>query len=270
MVVRAGGHSTLVPISVVGLSEPAPVSFRNKVVAAMSVGGCNIGACHGTPSGKNGFRLSLRGHDSAADYLQLTRDVHGRRTDRMDPDASLMLQKALGRVPHEGGGRFAASSHPARLLREWLSQGLQDDDAVRPDLISLEVLPGPTVLRQPARTQQLAVLARAADGAVRDVTWLTVFSSSDPAFAKDSATGFVEFSQRGEVAILCRYLDGLQSVRMTYLEPRAGFAWKDPKENHYIDKHVFAKLKLLGIPPSTSGSLMTQHMYGRSVFGAGF
>ena len=40
-----------------------PVSFRNEVIAALNVGGCNSGACHGTPTGKNGFRLSLRGYD---------------------------------------------------------------------------------------------------------------------------------------------------------------------------------------------------------------
>jgi hypothetical protein len=250
LVVRAGGHSTLVPVTVSGLTNPEPVSFRHELVAAMSVGGCNMGACHGTPSGKNGFKLSLRGHDPSTDYLQLTRDVHGRRTDRLDADASLMLKKALGRVPHEGGARFSATSLPARIIRDWLTQGLRDDNAVLPDLLSLEILPGQTVLRQPARTQQLAVLAHFADGESRDVTRLSVFTSSDPALAKVSPTGFVEFSQRGEVAILCRYLDMLQSVRMTYLEPRTGLVWKEPKETNYIDKHVFAKLKLLGIPPS--------------------
>ena len=33
-----------------------------------NVGGCNAGACHGTPSGKNGFRLSLRGFDPALGF----------------------------------------------------------------------------------------------------------------------------------------------------------------------------------------------------------
>ena len=57
----------------------------------MNVGGCNMGACHGTPSGKNGFKLSLRGFDPAADYLQLSRDQFGRRSDKHDPMASLFL-----------------------------------------------------------------------------------------------------------------------------------------------------------------------------------
>src|SRR5262249_49702031 len=35
-----------------------------------------------------------------------------------------------------------------------------------------------------------------------------------------------------------------------YLEPRKGFTWEPPPENNYVDKHVFAKLKMLSIPPS--------------------
>ena len=56
--------------------------------------------------------------------------------------------------------------------------------------------------------------------------------------------------QAGEVAILCRYLDIIQCVRLTYLEPRKDFVWSNPPENNYVDKHVFAKLKMLNILPS--------------------
>ena len=93
----------------------------------MNVGGCNMGACHGTPSGKNGFKLSLRGFDPAADYRQLTRDQFGRRTDKHDPEASLVLLKGVGRVPHEGGQRFGAGSVPAEVLTAWLAEGMRDD-----------------------------------------------------------------------------------------------------------------------------------------------
>ena len=111
LIVKAGAQTARVPVAVKDFDKPQPVSFRNELIAALNVGGCNAGACHGTPSGKNGFKLSLRGYDPAADYLQLTRDVLGRRTDRLDPDASLILQKSLGRVPHEGGQRFSAEQH---------------------------------------------------------------------------------------------------------------------------------------------------------------
>src|SRR5262249_13462126 len=60
----------------------------------------------------------------------------------------------------------------------------------------------------------------------------------------------VEFQQGGEVAILCRYLDEMLSVRLTYLEPKKGFVWSNPPENNYVDKLVFNKLKMLSIVPS--------------------
>jgi hypothetical protein len=250
LVIKAGGQTIRVPVTVKDFTKPQLISFRHQMIAALNVGGCNMGACHGTPSGKNGFRLSLRGYDPAADYLQLTRDVLGRRTDRLEPDAGLILKKALGRVPHEGGPRFPASSLPALVFRRWLSEGLQDDPANLPALTSIDIQPGSRVLNEPARWQQLAVQARFADGSVRDVTRLTVFTSSDPAVASVDTHGLVEFQQSGEVAILCRYLDVLQAVRLTYLEPRKGFVWKSPPENNFVDKHVFAKLQMMSIPPS--------------------
>jgi hypothetical protein len=250
LVVKAAGQSIKVPVSVKDMDKPQPVRFRHELVAALNVGGCNAGACHGTPSGKAGFRLSLRGYDPDADFLQLTRDVMGRRTDRNEPGQSLILQKALGRVPHEGGQRFPADSIPAKTMRDWLTEGLRDDPANLPALKGIEILPGPRVLNDPTRWQQLAVQATFADGSVRDVTRLTVFTSSDPAVGEVGPTGFVEFRQAGEIAILCRYLDALQSIRLTYLEPRKGFTWQPPPESNYVDKHVFAKLKMLSIPPS--------------------
>ncbi len=250
LVVKAGGQTARVVLAVKDFDKHQPVSFRREVVAAMNVGGCNAGACHGTPSGKNGFKLSLRGFDPAADFLQLTRDVLGRRTDRLAPDSSLYLQKALGRVPHEGGSRFSSDSVPARAMRDWLAEGLQDDAPTLAGIKSVQVLPGSRVQNAPSRWQQLSVMATYADGVVTDVTRLTVFSSSDTAVAEVTPTGFVEFRQAGEVAILCRYLDELVTVRLTYLEPRAGFVWKSPPEVNYVDKHAFAKMKMLSIPPS--------------------
>jgi hypothetical protein len=247
---KAGGRSASVSIVVKNQDVSRPISFRHDLVAALNVGGCNAGACHGTPSGKNGFRLSLRGYDPAADYIQLTRDVQGRRTDRLIPEASLMFQKALGWVPHEGGQRFAVHSIPAQIVRSWLAEGLRDDSSDLPALQGIEILPGSRVFNEPARWQQLAVVARFTDGSTRDVTRLTVFTSSDNAVAEVNPTGLVEFHQSGEAAILCRYLDAMLSARFTYLQPHSGFRWANPPERNFVDKYVFGKLKMLGIQPS--------------------
>jgi len=250
LIIKAGAQTAEVPVVVKDVDKETPLSFRRDMIAALNVGGCNSGACHGTPSGKGGFRLSLRGFEPGTDYLTLTRDVLGRRTDPNSPDASLVMQKGLGKVPHEGGQRFQATSIPAQTMRNWLAQGLRDDPASLPVLKHIEVLPGARVLNSPSKWQQLAVIGHFADGSTRDATRLTVFSSSDDGVAKVNADGLVEFSQTGEVAILCRYLDEMLAVRLTYLEPKKDFVWSNPPENNVVDKHVFAKLKMLNILPS--------------------
>jgi len=170
LMVKAGPASVTVPGHGQEMDKPQPVSFRQEFIAALNVGGCNSGACHGTPSGKNGFKLSLRGFDPGADFVQLTHDVQGRRTDRHQPESSLVYQKALGRVPHDGMQRFPASSVRPKRLRDWIAEGLQDDPASLPALQSIQILPGTRILSEPARWQQLAVLAnfRGRQGARRD------------------------------------------------------------------------------------------------------
>lgn len=250
LIVSAGGQTVNVEINVENFDKPAPVSFRNEVVAALNVGGCNSGACHGTPTGKNGFKLSLRGYDPAADYIQLTRDLMGRRCDRQNPEMSLLMLKGLGRTNHEGGARFPASSIPAQTIMTWMSEGLNDDPQTLPQVKKVDVLPGSRVLNEPSKFQQLSVIAQFADGSKKDVTRLTVFTSSDPAIANVDTKGLVEFAQSGEVAILCRYLEELVPVRLTYLEPKLGFKWSNPPEKNYVDTLTFAKLKMLNIQPS--------------------
>ncbi len=248
--IRVGPHSRAVAVTVAGMDQPAAVSFRRDVVAALNVGGCNMGACHGSPSGKNGFRLSLRGDDPSFDYRQLTRDQFGRRSGRHEPQQSLLFLKGVGRVPHEGGARFSPSSLAAEMLLAWLGSGLPDDRPDLPPLQQIEVLPGHRRLNMPARWQQLAVIARFADGFSRDVTRLSNFSSSDPAIAEVTPHGLVEFRRSGEVAVLVRYLDRLVAVRLSYLEPKPGFQWPNPPEHNFIDRHVFAKLRQMQIAPS--------------------
>jgi len=250
LVIHAASQTVRVPITVEGMEQNKPVSFRRDVIAALNVGGCNMGACHGTPSGKNGFRLSLRGDDPRFDYLQLTREQFGRRTGRHNAEQSLIFLKGVGRVPHEGGQRFSPSSLAAEMLLAWLSEGLQDDPPDLPPLQQVQVHPGPRVQTAPARWQQLAVVARFADGQTRDVTRLSNYSSSDPSIADVSAEGLVEFKRSGEVAILVRYLEQLVSIRLTYLEPKEGYRWSHPPEHNFIDKHVYAKLRQMNLLPS--------------------
>jgi hypothetical protein len=264
LVIQAGPQTAHIPVIVQYSDQPQPVSFRHDLIAAFNVAGCNAGACHGVPSGRGGFRLSLRGYNPEADYRELTHEAIGRRTNRLQPDASLILQKGLGRVPHEGGPRLASvNAVPLQIIRAWLAEGLLDDPATLPALQRIEILPNDRVCQAPARWQQLAVRAHFAGGIVRDVTRLTVFSSSDDSIAKVDATGLVEFYRPGEAAILCRYLDVIQCVRLTYLKPRPDFRWLNVPKHNYVDTHVFAKLKMLTIATS---ELCTDQEFVRRAF----
>ena len=69
LIARAGGQVAQVPVTIEKFDIPLPVSFRHDLIAALNVAGCNAGACHGIPSGRGGFKLSLRGYDPAADFV---------------------------------------------------------------------------------------------------------------------------------------------------------------------------------------------------------
>src|SRR4051812_15960010 len=138
-------------------ADERPVDFRTDVIAALSKAGCNQGSCHGSPQGKNGFRLSLRGFDPALDFVTLTHDDFGRRTNSSAADDSLILKKGLAEVPHQGGRRFRKTDPEYQILRAWIDGGCQPSISLLPPpktnngkpstvvpvkLVKLEVLPG--------------------------------------------------------------------------------------------------------------------------------
>ena len=87
------------------MDQPAPVSFRRDVIPAFSQAGCNMGACHGTPTGKGGFKLSLRGYLPDQDYLTLSREAGGRRINPFAADDQPDPPQAAGRARPRGRAR---------------------------------------------------------------------------------------------------------------------------------------------------------------------
>jgi Protein of unknown function (DUF1553)/Protein of unknown function (DUF1549) len=250
VLVEADGQQVRIPITVRGMDGPDPVEFATQVIPALSKAGCNQGACHGTPTGKNGFRLSLRGYLPDQDYDSLTRDMEGRRLSRTSPAASLILLKATGAVPHEGGKRFDRGSHLYRLLHDWIAEGTRSAPPERPRLTRIEVLPQQRVLDLAGAGQQLAVTAVFADGSRRDVTSLARFGVNDPENFEVTANGHVTARNMGEVTVTVNFLSEIAAARLTFLADVPGFTWKAPPERNFIDRHVFAKLRLLRIRPS--------------------
>jgi hypothetical protein len=226
-----------------------PVSFRNEVMAVLSRAGCNAGACHGNQNGKNGFKLSLRGEDPDFDFAVLTHDQFARRTDPLRPDDSLILLKPTGRVAHEGGKRFDADSPEAAILRRWIAAGCPADPPGAPTLQRLDVTPRQKVLTDPADEVRIRVTATFSDGQTRDVTGLSVFDPSN-LVVRVGRDGVARRQALGETTVLVRYLDRQAVVQFAFIPDRPNFVWNDPPESHFIDHHVFAKLRTLRVLPS--------------------
>lgn len=77
-----------------------PPSYHRHVTALFGKLGCNGGTCHGAVKGQNGFQLSLFGADPTGDHARLFQEFGGRRLNFVDPNASLLLLKGTGRIPH--------------------------------------------------------------------------------------------------------------------------------------------------------------------------
>ncbi|HZO86275.1 MAG TPA: DUF1549 domain-containing protein [Verrucomicrobiae bacterium] len=225
------------------------VSFRNDVMAVISKAGCNAGTCHGNANGKAGFKLSLRGEDPQFDFLALTRDLFGRRTNPFDPDQSLILVKATAQVAHEGGVRFRKDSAEYGILRAWISGGLDNDARKAPGVQRLEVTPGEAILLEPTNQVRLSVKAAFSDGTRRDVSSLAVYEPSSQ-MVKVDATGLVTANKAGEVTVIVRYLERQEPVRLAFVAARPDFVWSQPRARNMVDEHVFAKLRSLRMNPS--------------------
>ena len=251
LTVRAdNGLTAQLAIEVANLVVDVPVNFPNQVVPVFTKYGCNGGGCHGKSGGQNGFRLSLLGFVPQEDYAYLVKETRGRRLFPAAPDRSLLLQKAIGAVPHGGGARLEAESLPYQILRRWIEQGMPYGSKSDPVIESIEVLPRERVMSREGK-QQLVVLAKYSDGSQRDVTRMTQFESNDPDLAEVSETGLVTTATAtGSVAIMTRFQSQVDVFRATI--PLGLEVDNLPEPKNYIDELVFKKLKLLGLPPSAS------------------
>jgi hypothetical protein len=212
---------------------PPNVSFRNHVIPILTKAGCNSGACHGAAAGKNGFKLTLRGYDPETDYLNLTRQAAGRRTNLLEPARSLVLLKPTRAVPHMGGKRFAVGSPEYNVIASWIAAGApapRDSDA---RIQRLEVTPGKRTLGE-GQEVQLAVRARFSDGTVEDVTRWARFTSGDETVAGVDDTGLV----------------GHTRVAIPFPQEVDVAAFRSAPRHNFIDDLVLAKLQQLHIAPS--------------------
>ncbi len=237
-------------------------SFATDVMPLLTKAGCNAGACHGKGTGQNGFRLSLRGFAPDQDYKWITREFSGRRLDRTRPEESLLLRKATGQTPHEGGRLFSTASREYKLILDWLRAGYPGFDKNEAKVSKLELTPAAQVLK-PGEEVQLVATATFTDGTMRDVTWLTKFDSNDPAYLEVTPSGKAKAVRNGASAVRAMYLTEVAVTVFAMPFDRPVDDRRFAATNNFVDTHVFAKLKELRIEPS---DLCTDDEFIRRLF----
>jgi hypothetical protein len=246
--VVVAGQTLTVPVKVQLAAAEPPRSFRHEVMPILSKNGCNMGACHGYSLGKNGFKLSLRGSDPELDFGYITKEVFGRRIDRVMPEASALIAKPRGEAPHEGGVRFAKNSLANEILVEWIKQGAPGDLADPARVVNVKLVPEKLMLK-PGQQHQLQLIATYNDGITRDVTRLGIFNANNDRFAAVTADGLVTGGDAGETAIVARFERTFAATGVIVLAPGEFTPTPVPQDN-LVDKAVVEKLNRLKIAPS--------------------
>lgn len=248
--ITAGTQRTRVRVEVVDATGPRRFDFDNDIEPILSRFGCNAAGCHGAADGQNGFKLSVFGFDPAADHSGIVKEARGRRVLHEAPDASLLLTKASGQVPHGGGTRIAKDAPEYATLRDWIAAGTPPGDPATPRVVSIRVDPHERRLAMKG-VQQLRVMARYSDGREADVTAHARFQTNQEILASVATDGLVSAGDvPGEVTVMASYLGAVDSFRA--LIPRPGTIDPYPPfpANNFIDVHVAARLKKLNIAPS--------------------
>jgi len=249
--VELSGQKATATVEVSGFAEKADVDFIRDVNPVMTKLGCNAGTCHGSKEGKYGFKLSLRGYDPLFDVRSLKDDLASRRLNVASPDDSLMLLKATGGVPHEGGQRTKMGEKYYEIMRAWIADGARLD-LNAPRVKSIEILPTNPVIPEAGARQQFQVLAIYTDGRKRDVTAEAFIESGngDVVAAIPEQNGVLNTLRRGEAPVLARYEGAYAATTLTVMGDRSGFVWKQPETWSRIDELVAAKWQRMKIAPS--------------------
>ena len=244
------GLNAELDVQVRGADKTEPVSFRQDVMPVFMRAGCNAGGCHGASLGKDGFRLSLFGFDPAGDYFRLTRELPSRRINHAVPEASLLLQKATGSVPHTGGKRIEVDSDHYEAIRRWIEAGAASDVDAAPTATSLAIYPPAAVLEGDDASQQFIAVASYSDGRTRDVTDLVLFQSNNDAAAAVDAAGLAAAGQRGEAFVMARFDTHTVGSQVLTLPAELQYEPTDEAPANYVDELVGKKLQTLRITPS--------------------
>lgn len=248
-------------------SPSRPIRFATDIMPLLTRMGCNGGGCHGKASGQNGFMLSLLGFEPEFDYQSLVHEDRGRRIFPADPERSLILLKASGRLPHGGGKLIDESTEDYRILKTWIAQGAPPPRPDDPRIDRIALVPAEAILDR-NRELKLKVMVVFSDGSTRDVTRQSVYQSNEPAVGVVDMDGSVRTTSKpGLFAVMARFGDKIATFRgavpfvsdpdsrsrveqaLENLEPRIGAS--------IVDRHLLDQWRRLRIVPSAQADDLT-------------
>jgi hypothetical protein len=242
----------LIPLAIAAPTDPprrAAFDFTYQVLPLLHRQGCASAYCHGSATGRGGFKLSLFASDPAADHRAITEDLGGRRLDLRAPAHSLLLRKPTFDLEH-GGGRRLEDGEPAHQeLLAWIADGApfrrgaatrltgleleieanrlravatfrrSGSETAGGETASAETAGGETAGAKTAGTETAAAETAGGETERRDVTALCTFTSSDERVLAVDETGRVTPRGAGEAWLFARYAS--QSARLAWRRPYA-------------------------------------------------
>ena len=220
--------------------------FQQHVVPLLGKLGCNGRACHGSFQGRGGFRLSLFGYDFESDHDE----IYG-RIDPEVPADSVILQKPLMQVQHEGGQRLKEGSWEQHLLMRWIEGGSNGQIEEPPTLVSLEVTPNEILFSADGQQEQLKAVAIWSNGMKEDVTALCRFQTNDDQIADISQGGLVLAGMSGDTHVVAFYDRAVVPVPVIRpVTDQFGDRYPATATPTRVDELVVQKLRKIGIVPS--------------------
>lgn len=188
--------------ALVPTAPPPPFDFTHDVLPILQRHGCASAYCHGSATGRADFKLSLFGGDAAADWRAIAAAFGGRRLDRLEPERSLLVQKALGHLDHGGGRRLPRDGQAHRRLLDWIAAGAPWHSGPQRTLLGL---------RAAVRGERIVVEATFGTGdggeSVQDVSDVALFASTDPAVVDVDADGQLRSTGSGRAHVTVRFGD---------------------------------------------------------------
>ncbi len=244
----AGNLKSSIQVKTTESGQIQRVNFPNEITPLFTKYGCNGGGCHGKSGGQNGFRLSLLGFEPQEDYEYIVKEGRGRRIFPTAPGRSLLLTKATNETPHGGGSKIAKGSLDYNLIHSWIAQGMPYGEKDDPVLEEVAVFPSQRVMDMNGE-QQLVVTAKYSDGSLKDVTRSSIFEVNDEEVGEVDLNGYVKaFEQPGDLGVMIRFQSKVTVFRA--IVPLGAPVDDLPPASNYVDKHIFTKLKAVGMPPS--------------------